>query len=162
MTNADHAQGGSMKSCLVKVRLPLSAQDHAHGVQAENIWTERLGPDSYRVDNIPFYAYGISLDDIICAREQDGRLVFEAVLSHSGHSTYRVFINDKAGVESSAFNLRWRALEQLGCSLEVAKKRWIAVDVPPQSDVFAVYRELELGEQAAVWTFEEAHCGHDV
>jgi Domain of unknown function (DUF4265) len=162
MSNADHDRRGAAASRLVKVRFPLSDEDRGHGVEAENIWAECVGTDSYRIDNIPFYVYGISFDDVVCARERNGCLAFDAVRSHSGHSTYRVLIKDEAGFESPAFKRSWLILEQLGCSFEVARRRWVSIDVPPSSDVFAVYKALELGEQDAVWTFEEAHCGHDV
>lgn len=162
MRNADHDRSELLTSVRVKVCFPLSDEDRGHGVEAENIWAECLGPNSYRVDNIPFYVYGISFDDVVRAGERDGRLVFEAVLSHGGHSTFRVLIKDEAGYESPAFNSRRRSLEQLGCSFEVAKRRWISIDVPPNCDVFAVYRVLEQGEEQDVWTFEEAHCGHEV
>lgn len=162
MSNNDHHRSESSASSHVRVRFPLSAEDRSFGVDAENIWAERVGHNSYRIDNIPFYVYGISLDDVVRAIERDGHTVFEAVLLHGGHSTYRVLVQDDAGFESPAFQSRQELLRQLGCSFEVAKRRWIAIDVPPKTDIFAVYKELEQGEQQGVWTFEEAHYGHKV
>lgn len=154
------ARRESARSRLVKVRFTLSKEDRRRGVEAETVWAECVGPDRYRIDNIPFYAYDISVDDIVRAREEGGRLAFDAVLSRGGHSTYRVLIKDEAGFESPEFKRRWVGLERLACSFEVAKKRWVSI--PPSSDVFAVYKALELGEEDDVWTFEEAHCGHEV
>jgi hypothetical protein len=32
--------------------------------------------------------------------------------------------------------------------------------VPPETDVYEAYAALEAEENANVWGFEEAHCGH--
>ncbi|SPF53594.1 conserved hypothetical protein [Candidatus Sulfopaludibacter sp. SbA4] len=145
---------------LVKVNLPLPPEDQAQGVEAENLWAEPLGEDLYRIDNVPFYAYGISHEDVVVADEADGRLRFRAIAARGGHSTYRVLVKDSAGFESAGFQKLWARLSELGCTHEVAKRRWISIDVPSDSDIFVVYRILEEGMAQGVWTFEEAHCGH--
>jgi hypothetical protein len=145
---------------LVKVCFPLPPEDQAQGVEAENLWARALGEDHYRIDNIPFYAYGVSHEDVVIAKNSDGRLKFSEVAVRSGHSTYRVLVKNEAGHESENFKKFWARLRELGCSFEVAKRRWITIDVPPDSDVFVVYRILEEGMAQNVWTFEEAHCGH--
>ena len=147
---------------LKKIHFTLPVDDQALGVEAENLWAMALGSNRYRIDNIPFYVYGISLNDVVRAEETDGRLVFCEVVSRSGHSTYRVLIKDSAGINSADFKGRWRALEELGCTREIAKSRWIAIDIPPETDVLSVYRFLEAGEEQGVWTFEEGYCGHSV
>lgn len=145
---------------LVKVHFPLSPQDRSQGVEAENLWAMKLGRDKFKLDNIPFYVYGVSSGDIVTAEMADGRLVFRRVVERGGHSTYRLLVKDEAGFESEHFKRLRVQLEKLGCSYEVAKRRWIAVDVPPDTDVFAVYKLLESGEGAGDWDFEEGHCGH--
>jgi hypothetical protein len=155
----DHANS-KVNSQLVRINFPLSPEDHAQGVQAENLWAEPLGGDRFRIDNVPFYVYGISADDVVIADEQDGRLRFQEVASRGGHSTYRVLVSDPAGFESEGFRHLWERLSELGCSYEVAKRHWVTIDVPPDSDVFAAYRIFEQGAASAVWTFEEAHCGN--
>lgn len=147
---------------LKKIHFALPADDQALGVEAENLWAAALGSNEYRIDNIPFYVYGISLNDVVRAEETKSRLVFGEVVSRSGHSTYRVLIRDSAGINSASFKGRWRALEELGCTCEIAKRRWVAIDVPPEADVFSIYRFLEAGEEQGIWTFEEGHCGHQV
>ncbi|MFN0171961.1 MAG: DUF4265 domain-containing protein [Bryobacteraceae bacterium] len=67
---------------------------------------------------------------------------------------------DPAGYESAGFQKLWTRLSELGCTDKVAKRQWITIDVPSDSDVFAVYRILEEGVAQGVWSFEEAHCGH--
>jgi len=147
-------------SQLVKINFPLPAEDQAQGVEAENLWAEPLGSNRFRIDNVPFYVYGISSEDVVVANELEGRLRFQEVASRGGHSTYRVLVKDPAGYESEGFRKLWARLRELGCSYEVAKRRWITIDVPPDTDVFVVYRILEEGAANEVWTFEEAHCGN--
>jgi hypothetical protein len=125
----------------------------------KNIWLSRSG-GRFRIDNVPFYFYGVSADDVVIADEQDGRLRFQEVASRGGHSTYRVWVNNPAAFDSEGFRRLWERLSELGCSYEAAKRRWIAFDVPPDSDVFAAYRVIEEGAANAVWTFEEARCGN--
>lgn len=71
-----------------------------------------------------------------------------------------MLVNDPAGYENEGFRKFLARLLELGCSYEVAKRRWITIDVPPVSDIFAVYRILEDGASHDIWTFEEAHCGN--
>ena len=154
---ADHQSRGPD---LVKVRFALPPEDRAHGVETESLWAQVTGKGRYRIDNIPFYVYDISLGDVVAGTADGDRIAFERVLKRGGHSTYRVLVKDEMGFESSPFREGWRELEKHGCSYEVARRRWIAIDIPPSADVFAVYRILEDGENRAVWTFEEGHCGH--
>jgi hypothetical protein len=147
---------------LTKIHFALSAEDMDMGVEAENLWAASLGDGRYRIDNIPFYVYGISLNDVVRAEETDGRLLFRSVVSHGGHSTYRILVKDSAGFDDTGFTSLWRVLEELGCAREIAKRRWIAIDVPPATDVFSVYKILDAGEEQGIWTFEEGHCGHSI
>ena len=156
----DHDLARPNEKWLARICFPLTAEDSQDGVDAENLWSEDRGDGSYVIDNIPFYAYEISNGDLVSARDVDGRLFFERVLERGGHSTYRVLVKNQAGFESDGFRRLWKSLQALGCSNEVAKCRWIAIDVPKISDPDAVCKILELGEEESVWTFEEAHCGH--
>ncbi len=147
---------------LVKVRFPLAADDQAIGVMAENLWAEKVGASRYRIENSPFYAFGISYGDEIVAGEEDQRLNFRKVAARSGHSTYRILIAGSDGHEDENFKEAWQALAQLGCTYEVAKRRWLSIDVPALTNVFNVYRILEEGEEQGIWSFEEGHCGHTI
>jgi hypothetical protein len=37
-----------------------------------------------------------------------------------------------------------------------------AVDLPPATDIFQVYRILQEAEAEGVWEFEEVHVAHEV
>lgn len=147
---------------LVKINFPLPEEDHAHGVVAENLWAKPLSEGIYRIENTPFYAYGVSYQDVVAAEENNGKLVYRGVESRSGHSTYRILLQYPEGYTDPNFNVAWAPLADLRCTFEVAKSRWLAIDVPDSTDVFAVYALLEEGERSGLWTFEEGHCGHSL
>jgi hypothetical protein len=139
---------------LLKVAIDL--KDEVYGV--ETLWAAPLGDGRYRLRNVPFLAYGFSEDDVVNAAESDGRLVVAEVAERSGHSTYRIFFPQPT--DEAAFGPLWKPLADLGCTYERANTRLIAVDVPPDANVYAVYAVLERGEEAKQWEFEEGHCGH--
>lgn len=154
-----HKQAAS-SSELVKILFELGADDRENGIDAETLWAVPLEGGLYRIDNSPFYAYGVSLGDIVRAEPANGFLAFREVHSRSGHSTYRVWIEPASGIGRSEFDTCLRELERLGCSSELAREHWFAIDVPSTCNISAVYTILEDGEQRGLWWFEEAHCGH--
>lgn len=144
---------------LVKVALPLDSSEW-HGSGAETVWAEPLGEGYFRIDNSPFFFFGLSYRDIVAATEDEhGQLQFQSVSEHGGHSTYRLIRNEGADEPFAAF---WPPLQTLGCTYECGPGRLIAVDVPPAADIHAVYALLEAGVQGGAWDLEEGHCGHPV
>src|SRR5438034_801568 len=139
---------------LVKVSFELNSKDWP-SIKSERLWAEELNPGEYLIRNSPFYMYGISAGDIVYARNVDGILTFVGIASRGGHSTYRILLKPSQSIEAPEFLNVWKPLEGIGCTYELAKSRWLAVDVPPETDIFAAYRLLEKGEGAGVWTFEE-------
>jgi Domain of unknown function (DUF4265) len=139
---------------LVKVAIDL--KDEVYSV--ESLWAEPAGDGLYRLRNVPFLAYGYSEQDVVKATDVEGYLSVNGVAERSGHSTYRLFFPE--ATDNEKFRPLWEPFEKLGCTFEWANSRLIGIDVPPHTDVYAVYAVLEQGEQAKHWTFEEGHCGH--
>ena len=91
-----------------------------------------LGNDRYKLDSSPFYAYGVSWEDIIYAPhdKQEGLPMFQSVVEKSGKRTVRIFF--EAPVESgNSSDQVLQGLVALGCSYEGANRRYIAVNIPP-------------------------------
>lgn len=130
------------------------------GLDVENVWVEPLGGGRYRLQNTPFYAFGLAAEDVVTCQDRDARLWFTKAVSRGGHSSYRIirFRN----VTPDTFKQYWKPLESLGCSYESDGKRYYAVDVPPEVDTQAAYKLFEKGHAARVWDFEEGYCGHAV
>jgi Domain of unknown function (DUF4265) len=129
-----------------------------HDHSTESVWATAVGHDRYRIQNVPFYAYGVSYDDVVIAKASHGQLVFQGVSQRGGHSTYRVILNGDTTNEE--FEAAWQKLESLGCTYERAGDRLIAIDVPPETNIYEAYDVLQAGERTSIWGFEEAHCGH--
>lgn len=128
-----------------------------HGSASETLWAEPIGNNAFRLRNTPFYVYGVSAEDIVLALRSDGILIFDSVIQHSGHSTYRIIVQD-----TMRFRDFWTPLQSLGCTYEEGQGGLFAIDVPPDADIYAVFKHLEAGEKSMVWGFEEGHCSHNI
>jgi len=139
-------------SDFAKIFFELAVTDNWPPVSSESVWAESLGNDLYRLDNIPFFARGVALEDILEAKPLNEELVFRKVHRHAGHSTYRIIPRN---VTESADTIV-HELELLGCDVErYTASSLLAVDVPPSSDVSAVYAMLKCLELDDVIGFEE-------
>lgn len=144
---------------LVQVKFSLGS-DPDHSYRSEGLWTRNVGRGLFRIENIPFLVYGVSLHDLVRAKKRGAVLRFTRVAKYGGHSTYRVFLRAETVPEGGRVQRGERRLRKMGCSIERAGKTWFAVDVPPAVDVYAAYELMEKLEEAGVWEFEEGHCGH--
>ena len=116
----------------------------------ETLWATHLGADDYKLDNSPFYAYGVSWEDVVSApfSSEEGFPTFGRVLSKSGNRTVRVIFETpfETGNESDRV---LGGLVALGCSYEGANRKYFSVNVPPgiELDVVRTY----LIEQQVTW-----------
>jgi Domain of unknown function (DUF4265) len=108
-------------------------------VNVETLWAFDLGNDRYRLDNSPFYAYSVSLGDVVYAPidAAEGRPTFKTMLKKSGNRTVRVFFDEpvQAGNDS---DILLQGLVAMGCEFEGANPRYVAVTIPPQVELAAV------------------------
>ena len=144
---------------LVKVLFDLGSNAW-HGNATETVWAENVTQNRFRLRNVPFYAFGVSNEDVVFAEKDGHAFVFTGVSIRAGHSTYRIILNETT--QGWDFDNAWRPLEELGCIYEEGPGALKAVDVPSSVDIAQVYQLLEAGESDGVWDFEEGHCGHPV
>lgn len=111
-----------------KVKIAIPVADPPGG--QETIWASAT-EGGYAVDNIPLFAYDISLGDIVEAVERDGVLTYAAVLRRGGHSTYRVAFPSVASEEDRRGGLE--PLRAMGCGFERGPSSMVAIDVPPRN-----------------------------
>lgn len=122
----------------------------------ESMWAVPLGGGCYRLDSIPFYAVGISSEDVVAATNVDGELLFERLVEEGGHTTVRLLCWNDADVEPVR-----AALRDLGCASELSDIRGlIAVDVPPAVDYKRVREFLINGTDTDRWDVEESCLAH--
>jgi Domain of unknown function (DUF4265) len=154
-----------MSEQLVKVHFDLDSSDwHGHG--GESLWAAPIAGTEwkhFRLMNSPFFARGVSFEDIVKAKAYEGNLVFEfeAVVERGGHSTYMLIM--EAGEPRVA--AYWNLLEKMGCSYEsshidlsIGRRPLFSVDVPPSADIYEVYEMLERGTNDKVWMFQEGYA----
>jgi uncharacterized protein DUF4265 len=148
-----------MEKNMVKVTIPLT-EDNLAGAASESVWAEPQGNGTYKIKNVPFYAKGISFDDLVKAEPKNDVLMFTNVIGHSGHSTYRVFA-DNGRTNPDVVALLER-LKKMHCNIEPATDKLVGVDVLPEADIYKVYATLEEGERSGKIDFQEGHCAHEL
>lgn len=105
----------------------------------ETLWARSVGPNAYRIDNVPFFQDGLSVADVVEAvADGDGMPYFTRVLRKSGHRTVRVMLEEPCTDEDPFYS----RLVQLGCGIERATPRFLALDVPPDADIESIARHL--------------------
>jgi hypothetical protein len=140
--------------------MPISSQPNAKvlfripnedgSAEVETLWATHLGADNYKLDNSPFYAYGVSWEDVVSApfNSEEGRPTFERVVSKSGNKTVRVMFETPVETGNESDRLL-RGLVALGCSYEGANRRYVSVNIPAGVELSVV--RAYLIEQKATW-----------
>jgi len=142
---------------LTKVTFELDRSDW-HDHTTETLWAAFVTDKTYALRNVPFYVFGVSFGDVVVAELKDGENLFRRIYGRGGHSTYRIFLVGEKSEQR--FEEAWEPLRKIGCSYERATDYLVAVDVPPETDIYEAYASLENGLSLGIWDFEEAHCGH--
>lgn len=118
---------------MVKVRL--------RGPEAgdvETLWAVPVDTNLYQLDNSPFFAYGVSWQDVIEAKSsEDEILEYVRCVKKSGNRTLRVIFQDYRSIDPPAEEVL-RGLRDLGCSYEGMQPRMISINVPPKVDLGTV------------------------
>jgi len=130
-------------------------------VDVETPWATSLGNDLYRLENSPFYAYGVSWLDVVCAPHDpdEDRPVFTKVVEKGGHRTVRVIFDPPVEDGNTSQGVLDR-LVAAGASYEGASRSYMAIDIPPNVELFEI---CEILTQARIqWehvdpTYEEIY-----
>lgn len=136
-------------------KILLTYKDDEGGYKIESVWATKEG-FYYRINNIPFFATNVALDDLVSAEEDDGALYFESLIEPSGHSAVQMIIFDENEVMKIG-----RELEELGCTWEGSHiKTLISIDVPKEIPYHKVKEYLDRGEHEGRWSYKEACLAH--
>ena len=130
-------------------------------VYVETPWVIDLGNGRYRMDNCPFYFYGVAAGDVVGASYSDEEqgLVFTGVIEKSGNKLVRVIFDnpaDKEGPEKEHLE----NLVKMGCSYEGANPKYICIDIPPAvelSDVADYLTRNNIQWEHAAPSYEELY-----
>ena len=121
------------------VRVEFRVPNQEGGVDVETMWAQPHGDDLYKLDNSPFYAYGISNGDIFRAKyEPNMELpIFTSIYKKSGNRTLRVMFT-KEEVKGSISQLVLQYLDEMECPYEGADASFYAITIPADTDLFEI------------------------
>lgn len=111
---------------------------------SETLWAFDLGRDRYKLANLPFYAFGVSVHDIVLAPYDAaiGLPVFERVIIKSGNRTMRVAFNQRVNQGNESDRIL-NTLIDMGCGAEGADGIVFAINVPARLDLREVAGFIE-------------------
>lgn len=130
---------------LVRIRVPLEPPPGTPGPADDWLWAEPLGSGRYRIESCPFFAYGISRDDVVRAVDGAGEEAprLEDVIEKSGHRTLRVALDPQFEIQDGPVQALLERLLELGCTHEMLRPKLVALDVPRQVEVTLVAELLQ-------------------
>lgn len=114
----------------------------------ETPWVTPLGNNRYRLENSPFFAYGVSYCDIVEAKpaKDEPRPVFRKVVEQGGHASIRVASSSEDAVPQKVI----KPLLALGCTFEGASPAYLCFDVPPGVEISKVVESLMQWDEAEI------------
>lgn len=136
-------------------KILLTYKNEEGGYQIESVWATKEG-EYYRINNIPFFATNVALNDLVSAEKDGDALYFDALIQASGHSTLQMFIFNEDEVMKVG-----KELEGYGCTWEGSHiKNLISIDVPEHFSYILIKEYLDKGEKEERWTYKEACLAH--
>lgn len=94
----------------------------------EQLWARERGENLFELCCVPFFAYGLAMEDIVETSPLKGKhFVIRKVIKSSGNYTYRVFFSQKGNWTKIISDI-----ESLGCAVEIRwnKSKVIGINVP--------------------------------
>ena len=136
----------------IKVYFPIKFADETFGT--ETLWCQKVGR-YWRVDNIPFYATNIALNDLIEIENEDKKYWFKDIIEESGHSVVQLKYNeDKTQTEIGS------EFELFGCTWEGFKdQNFLAINIPAEVNYEGISNFLQEGFKNGRWSYNEACLG---
>jgi hypothetical protein len=142
---------------MTNAKILLTYKDEQGNYQVESVWATKQG-NYYEINNIPFFAPNIALNDLVSAEEDAGVLYFNKMIKPSQHSTIQLIIFRKEDLMQVG-----KELENFGCTWEGSNiKTLISVDIPKDVSYSIVKKYLDKGEKENQWSYKEACLAHDI
>jgi len=133
-----------MEAKHAKIGIETSYED-SEEIDVEFPWADDLGGNKYQLKNFPFYAYGISYDDIVEADlkySDDPYPYMIRVLEKFGHKTLRIILEESIK-ESEHSNKILKEISEMGCGYEGTNgEKYFVINVQPHCDFWSVCNYL--------------------
>ncbi len=144
---------------LVRIRVPLEPVPEGGGPSEDWLWAEPLGSGRFRIESCPFFAYGVSRDDVVRAAEAAGDDAphLEDVVEKGGHRTLRLALDPAVELSDGGIQGLLERLLELGCTHEALRPKLVAIDVPPEVDVAVVAELLQalVSDRMLLWEWAD-------
>ena len=123
-------------------------------IGGESMWAKPLGNDLFKIENVPFYAYGLNFHDVVRATSDSDELKPEIreLVKPSGHRTFRVFFEKHLELTEQEEILN--SMKDLTISYERANSIYFALDMQPEGDYQAIFNRLDELEKQNLLGFE--------
>jgi|SRR6516225_2456913 hypothetical protein len=132
------------------VKLDKDAIGYPSSQEWEQMYAWPIG-NGFRIDNVPFFAKNVAVGDIVSAIKTDkGWYMLDRVLTRSGHSTFRIWLSEKAVPSREAI---MQHIRELGGQTELTLERLIGIDAPPENES-AVWAYLRVGRENGEWDLQ--------
>jgi hypothetical protein len=120
----------------------------------ESMWARSLGSNRFRIDNVPFYAYGLNYGDVVEAIPEAPELKPSVlrVLERSGHQTVRVFFEES--VEEGERVRLLDSLRDLRVTYERCTPRYFALDLEAGTSLGHVRDRLDSWQVNGIANYE--------
>lgn len=143
---------GTAKQAKILYIVPEGEEDAG---KSESLWSNSLGNQLYELQNIPFYAEHLNLQDIVkCDESVDGLPVIQKLVKRSGNRTLRVIFRDETP-EDTCVDIIWELGKQKIFSEKVADRRFM-FNIPPTSDYAWAQSFLnEKENEGLLWVYEQ-------
>ncbi|HET7754707.1 MAG TPA: DUF4265 domain-containing protein [Anaeromyxobacteraceae bacterium] len=141
----------------VRIVVPLDRDPGDDGPDDEWVWAEPLGAGRYRIESTPFFAYGLSHGDVVCASDTTDLPRMSDVERKGGHRTLRVAVDPQWTIEHPDIRELLAGFADAGCSWESMPPQIIALDIPPDLDVERVVEVLQgpFDEGILIWEWAD-------
>jgi hypothetical protein len=129
---------------LAKITFILDSIDGYPPVGYESVWAKQVSETCFEIANIPFYAKGVSFDDIVECSYVENEHVFRKSHKDSGNSTLRAIVFAEESLETVK-----EKILLLGCGYEVCHSSFFAINIPASlnaDELFAYLDELQARE----------------
>lgn len=124
---------------------------HQDSVDIETPWVEPLGDDRYRIVNLPFFAYELSLGDVVKAQPTEDSK--HPVLKHMVEKSGRRLLRSRFDTTSVGIEVHKEHFAELGCVCELFLGDSIGIDVPADVSLGCIAEYLL--QHATDWEFAD-------
>jgi hypothetical protein len=118
-----------------RIHFPLIRDEDGYPpFSVESLWGIETVSGTYRIDNLPFYVYDISLGDEVSVYMEKKELIFDCLLKKSSNSTIRIFSKN----ENLLIELK-KKLEDSGCTWEFSNTKSLSsINIPNTVEIKTV------------------------